>query len=117
MTVKDNDNLALVLERINLLMQPAPVTDEPASSEEGGGDIPLLTDVYTGDQSQLAVHAEPSVRRQDQVDALLKEMRPFIRIEVKKVVLQESVKLEKMLATRLEADLINTLRERLIASD
>lgn len=76
-------------------------------------DIPLLIEVYTGDPAQLIPHEG----RQEKVDALLRELRPFIHIEVKKVVLQESVRLEQVLAKQLEADLIKTLRERLISSD
>lgn len=118
MTTKNNDNLASVLERINLLMQSAPavvednqVTDEAQADDTD--DIPLLIEVYTGDPAQLIPHTD----RQEKVDALLRELRPFIHIEVKKVVLQESVRLEQVLAKQLEADLIKTLRERLISSD
>ncbi len=110
MAIKENDNLAAVLERINLLMQSAPaVADNDEVVEDADDGIPLLVEVYTGDSAQLVSRIE----RQKKVNALLKEMRPFIQLEVKKAVLDESVKLEKALSKQLEADLIETLRERL----
>ena len=118
MTIKENDNLAAVLERINLLMQSTPAVaedaqavDEMQAEDAAEDDIPELVDVYTGDFAQLSSHKE----RQTKVNALLKEVRPFIQMEVKKVVLQESVILEKKLAKHLEADLIETLRKRLMS--
>lgn len=109
MTIKDNDNLAAVLERINLLMQSAPVVAEHDQMVEEDG-IPVLLEVYTGDSAQLISHTE----RQKKIDALLKEVRPFIHMEVKKAVLQESVILEQKLAKHLEADLIETFRKKLM---
>ena len=110
MTTKDNDNLASVLERINLLMQaPLPVV----SSGDEEGDIPILTEIYMVGIAPLKVKAD----RQAQMDALLMEMLPFIHKEVKKAVLHESVKLEKALASQLESDLLKVLRERLLTSD
>lgn len=117
MTIKENDNLAAVLERINLLMQSTPtVAEDGQTGDEVVGaddDIPELLEVYSGNPAQLVSRAD----RQKKVDALLKEMRPFIELEAKKAVLQESVELEKFLAKKLETDLIKTLRERLMALD
>lgn len=117
MTVKDNDNLALVLERINLLMQTAPeaihsddVPSENATEDIGADeDIPLLVDVYTGDIAQL----KQRENRQVEIDAVIKEMQPYIKLEIKKAVLKQTVELEAMLVKQLEVDLIKTLSERL----
>ncbi|MBC7785996.1 MAG: hypothetical protein H7Z18_00715 [Methylophilaceae bacterium] len=113
MTVKDNDNLALVLERINLLMQTAPeaihVNDEPSENAKEDENIPLLVDVYTGDIAQL----KQRENRQVEINAVIKEMQPYIKLEIKKAVLKQTVELEAMLAKQLETDLIKTLSERL----
>ena len=115
MTIKENDNLAAVLERINLLMQTVPIVAEESQNVdetlETEDDIPELLEIYTGSPAQLVSQAS----RQKKVDALLKEMRPLIELEAKKAVLQESVELEKFLAKKLEVDLIKILRDRLMA--
>ena len=115
MTTKDNDNLAAVLDRINLLMQATPAVaeriNENAEVDIVDEDIPELVEVFTGDPAQLVSRGD----RQKKLDAILKEMRPFIHLEVKKAVLQESIKLEKLLTKQVEADLIKNLRERLMS--
>lgn len=113
MTVKDNDNLALVLERINLLMQTAPeatyADDVPNDTGAEDEDIPLLVDVYTGD----ITHLKQRKKRQLEIEAVIKEMQPYIKLEIKKAVLKQTVELENLLIKQLETDLIKILSERL----
>lgn len=113
MTAKDNDNLALVLERINLLMQTAPeatdTDDVPSEIGAEDEDIPLLVDVYTGD----ITHFKQREKRQLEIEAVIKEMQPYIKLEIKKAVLKQTVELEALLIKQLETDLIKILGERL----
>ncbi len=113
MTTNNSDNLAMVLERINTLMQSQPVVASPENSlsdAELEENIPLLTEVYEGDAEQLVA----VLSRQAQVDAVLNEMRPLIHQEVATAVLLASDALTQALINQLESDLIKTLRDRLI---
>ncbi len=113
MTTNNSDNLAMVLERINFLMQSQPSVTSPENSlpiTELEENTPLLTEVYEGDTEQLVA----VLSRQVQVDAALNEMRPLIRQEVATAVLLASDTLTQALINQLESDLIKTLRDRLI---
>lgn len=110
MVTKDNENLASVLERINLLMQAPPESLDSAETQGSiDDDIPLLLDIYTGNAELLPVVET----RQAQIDAIIKEMRPFIQLEIKKALLQETTQLENRLFQTLEENLLATLRQRL----
>ena len=119
MTTNNSDNLAMVLERINFLMQSQPAVlsaennlanIELEESVELEKNAPLLTEVYEGDSEQLVA----VLSRQGEVDAVLNEMRPLIHQEVASAVLQASDALTQSLINQLEHDLVHSLRHRLI---
>ena len=139
---EESSELAQVLNRINALMQKgdAPLVDTP--HEEPYEDIPatsatdefipLLTEVYQGppvsftaqwsealplsqeESEQAAVNESPVGKvRMDTIDTLMMEMTPLVQTTIKETVQLEMVKLEQVLATRLETELMHTLRKRL----
>lgn len=122
---EESDELAQVLSRINALMkQGSTSTAVPAFDE----NIPLLTEIYEGPpltfaarqsqpfstpdhttDEQTADHGVPA----ELIESLLEEMMPLIQATVKETVQLEMVKVERVLATRLEIELLQTLRQRL----
>ena len=124
---EDNHALTEVLNRINALMKHGePSAEAPPVSDEA---IPVLTEVYEGEPLTFTSHAPQDFPTLDQVvspvetitelisvelvDALLAEMLPFIRVAVKKAVQQELENAEQSLGGKLEAELMQSLRERL----
>lgn len=138
---EENPELARVLSRVNALMKhdlekpeqtetqvdAAEVTE--AQSHEVPAlepEVPVLTDVYEGElppftSRSLGELAPPEqVPQPAQVDdealaAIVAELMPLIRAEVKKAVRQELVNTEKIVNHRLETEFIQTLLEKLRA--
>lgn len=122
---EENDELTQVLNRINALMKHG----EPSAEAPSDEAIPVLTDLYEGEPLTFTSHVLQEFPTLDQVaspvestvelipgemvDALLAEMLPFIRVAVKKAVQQELENAEQSLGSKLEAELIQSLRERL----
>jgi hypothetical protein len=132
---EENPELARVLSRVNALMkhdletsaqeaqnQEAPVQEDGSAEVE----VPVLTEVYEGELPVLAVRSldelPPPVTASQtpQVDdaaleAIVADLMPLIRAEVKKAVRQELVNTEKIVNHRLETEFIQTLLEKLRA--
>lgn len=122
---EDNNELAKILGRINTLMgerdqQPAVITSEV--------EIPELTEIYEGVPLSFTAHsadefpvlAEASNPVADEpdpevVETLLIEMTPIIQGIIKQAVEQEIQHIEQPLHTRLELEVMQTLREKLQA--
>ncbi|HSH73767.1 MAG TPA: hypothetical protein VK974_11995 [Methylophilaceae bacterium] len=122
----ENHDLAQVLNRINALMQRNEVATESVAEND---DIPVLTEVYDGADAQLtAVNLQhfPTLNQmanetmaanapltEELADRFLAEIQPLILKAVKVAVLEESVKAEKVLTSKLEQDILELLRQRL----
>ena len=124
-------DLAQVLSRINALTKNRPEDKELPQFDEG---IPLLTEVYEGTVPDLSARPDflPQVARifpnlnqirvseaearalsPELVERLMAEMAPLIEEAVKKAVKSELKAAQEALNTRLEAELVQTLRLRL----
>lgn len=122
-TPEDNQDLAQVLSRIDALMKhgdaPAVVLDDA---------IPLLTEVYEGEPLTFTSHTPKKAVAQplrDSTDVgsrlmaaglteeLLDEILPLIQAAVRKAVQQELANAEQTLTGKIEADLVESLRQRL----
>jgi hypothetical protein len=123
-----NQELAKVLSRINALMRHEQTQADPAKFDE---QIPLLTEVYEGEPlvfsarsldefpalRQIASHTEDHGRVPPEViELLLEEMAPVIKSAVRTAVEQELARSTQMLCTKLEAELVQSLRKRLQSS-
>ena len=128
----ENHDLAQVLNRINQLVKTNEANAQPEPESED--DIPLLTEVYE-EKSSLAfvnlsgnpAYSELNQAIQDAMaasqpvpaelaDRFLAEVRPLILKAVKVAVLDESVKAEKLLTTKLEQEILLLLRNRLTSA-
>lgn len=124
---EENQELAKVLNRVNALMRH----EQPQSDAARFEDIPLLTDVYEGEPlvfsarsldefpalRQIASHTEDHGRVSPEViELLLEEMAPVIKSAVRTAVEQELARSTQMLCTKLEAELVQSLRKRLQSS-
>lgn len=110
------------------------VTPEiPASAGHAGipeseQEVPVLTEVYEGEPplpasrslDDIGVSAHPAssgpaaAQPDDEaLEAIVAELMPLIRAEVKKAVRQELVNMEKIVNHRLETEFIQTLMQRL----
>jgi hypothetical protein len=124
-------DLAQVLNRINALTKNRPEDKELPQFDEG---IPLLTEVYEGAVPDLSARpdflpqaarifpnlnqirvseAEARALSPELVERLMAEMAPLIEEAVKKAVKSELKAAQEALNTRLEAELVQTLRLRL----
>lgn len=124
-------DLAKVLSRINALTKQPPA-DKPLPQFDEA--IPLLTEVYEGTmpvlqaRSELAPQAakvfpalnqirvseaEARALSPELIERLMAEMAPLIEEAVKKAVKGELKAAQQALNTRLEAELVQTLRLRL----
>ena len=134
---KENNELAQVLNRINTLMKHGEIQAESSvPTENPTENIPQLTEVYEGEPltfvsppagelpilNELLADAEAlsvefsgqmEVQQAEKIEALLVEMLPLIQIAVKKAVLQKLVNAEQPLCAKIEAEIMQTLRERL----
>lgn len=140
---EENPELARVLSRVNALMKhglessvgaeeqaaqeqvaaeepmvPAPTVEALATESE----VPVLTEVYEGEPPIPASHsladldvsaAGEEVHDEEALEAIVAELMPLIRAEVKKAVRQELVNMEKIVNHRLETEFIQTLMQRL----
>lgn len=128
---QNQQDLAKVLSRIDALTKHPP-SDKPLPQFDEG--IPLLTEVYEG--TIPALQARPDLLPQaarifpalnqirlseaeaqslspELVERLMTEMAPLIEEAVKKAVKGELKAAQQALNTRLEAELVQTLRLRL----
>lgn len=130
----DHHDLTHVLQRINALMQRNQMISVPATEAQQTptDDIPVLTEVYEGEPEQLeAVNlqnfptlnqlaSELLAENQPLTEALaarfLDEVQPLILKAVKVAVLEESVKAEKLLTSKLEQEILTLLHQRLTTS-
>lgn len=125
---EENPELARVLSRVNALMQHDEVAEENAQAAESARpeeEIPVLTEVYEGEPLNLVPHdlgeivnsdlpaADLSQSREEKREAILQELLPLIRAEVKKAVRQELVNTEKIVNHRLETEFIQTVLDKL----
>ena len=128
-TSLENSDLALVLNRINALVERQ---DVAVKAVEDINEIPVLTEVYTGEPaalSQVQLENFPTLQQMANVIAaanqpvteevaerFLAEVQPLILKAVKVAVLEESVKAEKLLTAKLEQEITELLRKRLTSS-
>ena len=136
---EENPELARVLSRVNALMKhdlehPAHAEVEADAAELAEAElpempepeVPVLTEVYEGELPAFTsrslnelVPPEPVLQTPQVGDAALEaivaELMPLIRTEVKKAVRQELVNTEKIVNHRLETEFIQTLLEKLRA--
>jgi len=137
---EENPELARVLSRVNALMkhdlEPATselsgeeVAERPVELTQGSiepeDEVPVLTEVYEGelaisastDVDALSGAEAPAVEPQDAddaaLDAIVAELMPLIRAQVKKAVRQELVNMEKIVIHQLETEFLQTLMQRL----
>jgi len=139
---EENPELARVLSRVNALMkhdlEPAsevPPEESPAEQaaqteqdfpvqDQPEDEVPVLTEVYEGElaipipddaESLASAHAESRSSEPDDaaLEAIVAELMPLIRAEVKKAVRQELVNMEKIVIHQLETEFLQTLMQRL----
>ena len=124
-------DLAQVLNRINALTKNQPADKALPQFDEG---IPLLTEVYEGATPDLAARPDflsqaarifPALNQirvnetearalsPELIERLMTEMAPLIEEAVRKAVKAELKAAQEALNTRLEAELVQTLRLRL----
>lgn len=123
----ENQELAKVLHRINALMRH----EQSETAPPALGDIPLLTEVYEGEPLVFSAHSLdefPALRQiadasekegripPEVIEILLEEMAPVIKSAVKAAVEQELARSNQLLCTKLEAELVQSLRKRLQSS-
>lgn len=128
---QDQQDLAQVLSRINALTKNQPADKSLPQFDEG---IPLLTEVYEGAVPDLAARpdflpqaarifpalnqirvseAEARALSPELVERLMAEMAPLIEEAVRKAVKAELKAAQEAMNSRLEAELVQTLRLRL----
>ena len=101
-----------------------PPVEQASEPEEPEHDVPVLTDVYEGEAPILAPRTiddfaaftvDPSAGQPDDaaLEAIVAELMPMIRKEVKKAVRKELINMEKIVNHRLETEFIQTLMKRL----
>ena len=134
---EENPELARVLSRVNALMQHDEIAQErdqpPESTATTSGtaeeEVPVLTEVYEGQPLNFApreleevagadlLPADSQQSREEKLEAILQELLPLIRAEVKKAVRQELVNTEKIVNHRLETEFIQTVLDKLRAGE
>ena len=128
---QDGHDLAQVLSRINALTKNQPADKALPQFDEG---IPLLTEVYEGTAPSLSARpdflpqaarvfpglnqirvseAEAQALSPALIERLMTEMTPLIEEAVKKAVKAELKSAHDAWNTRLEAELVQTLRLKL----
>jgi len=127
-TPMDKSDLAQVLNRINTLIARNERAAEVADEDES---IPVLTEVYDGEAALASVNLQdfPTLNQivnetvaanqavtAEVADRFLAEIQPLILKAVKVAVLEESVKAEKLLTSKLEQEVLELLRQRLTAN-
>jgi len=127
-TPMDKSDLAQVLNRINTLIARNERAAEVADEDES---IPVLTEVYDGEAALASVNLQdfPTLNQMvnetvaanqavtaEVADRFLAEIQPLILKAVKVAVLEESVKAEKLLTSKLEQEVLELLRQRLTAN-
>jgi len=115
----DNQQFEQVLTRLDALMKRG--ESAPA------GDIPVLTDIYQGNNAQQLVQAindlplageatddvaKPS--HAELVESLMADLAPLIENAVEIAVLHQLAELELSLRAKLQVELKQALRERLL---
>ena len=132
-TREENPELARVLSRVDALMQHDEIAEEKGRPQEPSvtksaadeEEVPVLTEVYEGQPLNFAPRELEEVAgtdllpvdsqqdREERLEAILQELLPLIRAEVKKAVRQELVNTEKIVNHRLETDFIQTVLDKL----
>lgn len=132
-TREENPELARVLSRVDALMQHDEIAEEkgrpqePSVTESAADEeeVPVLTEVYEGQPLNFAPRELEEVAgtdllpvdsqqdREERLEAILQELLPLIRAEVKKAVRQELVNTEKIVNHRLETEFIQTVLDKL----
>ena len=116
---ENNQDLAQVLGRINALMKHS-----DKSAQVMNDEIPLLTEVYEGAPLTFTSHrpkfATPGITELDSklsvtglTQEMLNELLPLIQAAVRTAVQQELANAEKKLCSKIEADVLESLRQRL----
>ena len=137
---KENNELAQVLNRINSLMKHGEAQAEsPVLAENPTENIPQLTEVYEGeplifisrpaaefptlneivsnsvstaDTASAEVSGKAS-KQAEKMEALLAQMAPLVQVAIKEAALQKIIDAEQARQTQIEAEIMQTLRERL----
>ncbi|HEY8118376.1 MAG TPA: hypothetical protein VIE91_03990 [Methylophilaceae bacterium] len=120
---ENNQDLAQVLGRINALMKHGDKS-APALDDE----IPLLTEVYEGEPLTFTSH-RPKPASPDTTEIIegldsklsvtgpthemLNELLPLIQAAVRTAVQQELANAEQKLRSKIEVDVLESLRQRL----
>lgn len=132
-TREENPELARVLSRVDALMQHDEIAEEKGRPQEPSvtksaadeEEVPVLTEVYEGQPLNFAPRELEEVAgtdllpvdsqqdREERLEAILQELLPLIRAEVKKAVRQELVNTEKIVNHRLETEFIQTVLDKL----
>jgi hypothetical protein len=115
----DNQQFEQVLTRLDALMRRGQLTPT--------GDIPVLTDIYQGNDAQqlapainnlpLAGKATDDVAKSshaEQVESLMADLAPLIENAVEIAVLHQLAELELSLRAKLQVEIKQALRERLL---
>ena len=130
---EENPELARVLSRVDALMQHDEIAEEKGRPQEPSvtksaadeEEVPVLTEVYEGQPLNFAPRELEEVAgtdllpvdsqqdREERLEAILQELLPLIRAEVKKAVRQELVNTEKIVNHRLETEFIQTVLDKL----
>src|SRR3989344_6224597 len=78
------------------------------------GEFPILNELLADTEALPVVFSgQIDVQQAEKIEALLAEMLPLIQAAVKKAVLQKLVNAEQPLCAKIEAEIMQTLRERL----
>lgn len=115
----DNQQFDQVLTRLDALMK--------RSQSAPAGDIPVLTDIYQGNDAQqlapsindlpLAGEATDDVAKPSHaelVESLMADLAPLIENAVEMAVLHQLAELELSLRAKLQVEIKQALRERLL---
>lgn len=85
-----------------------------AAAEAAADDIPVLTDIYDG---TLPAPRTAEEARADTANAIIEELLPLILTALDHAVQEEAAHMRLALATRLEQEVAETIRQRLLRSD
>lgn len=141
---KENNELAQVLNRINTLMRHGEVQAESSAQAENipqltevyegepltfisrpAAELPTLNEIVSNsvtDAEAVSAGGSEGASNQEEtlqtekMEALLAEMAPLVQTAIKKAALQKLINAEQPLRTKIEAEIMQTLRERLQSS-
>jgi len=133
---KEINELAQILNRINALVKPDDLqADGPEPPENLAADIPQLTEIYEGELRPFITNSADELPvlseivkspvsdagavlggisgQAEKMEALLAEMAPLVQAAIKKAAEQKLIDAGKPARTKMEAEIMQVLRERL----